>query len=164
MKKGTARRRVVAMPDGTILNRYWDDLDTPRDESYAEDTALARTSDRPAPQLYRELRAAAESGWDFSSRWFADGRTLASIQTTAIVPVDLNSLLFGLERAIGAACKAQHDVRCAQQMTRRAALRRAAMDRFLWIAPATLTSIMCGPSACARRGSRPRCSIRCSLA
>ena len=132
LKKGTARRRVVAMPDGTILNRYWDDLDTPRDESYAEDTALARTSDRPAPQLYRELRAAAESGWDFSSRWFADGRTLASIQTTAIVPVDLNSLLFGLERAIGAACKAQHDVRCAQQMTRRAALRRAAMDRFLW--------------------------------
>jgi alpha,alpha-trehalase len=43
-------RRIGAwsrMPDGSILNRYWDDRDTPRDESYREDTELAR-SQRPA--------------------------------------------------------------------------------------------------------------------
>jgi alpha,alpha-trehalase len=132
LQPAMARRRVVAMPDGSILNRYWDDLDTPRDESYAEDTMLARAGVRPAAQLYRDLRAAAESGWDFSSRWLADGHTLSSIEPTAIVPVDLNSLLFGLERAIAMACQMQHQARCAGEFGRHAAQRRIAMDRYLW--------------------------------
>ena len=38
LRRGRAHRRVVALPDGSILNRYWDDRDTPRDESYREDT------------------------------------------------------------------------------------------------------------------------------
>src|SRR5450755_1323484 len=33
LRRGGAQRRAVAMPDGSILNRYWDDRDTPRDES-----------------------------------------------------------------------------------------------------------------------------------
>src|ERR1700736_3531745 len=32
LRRGTAHRRVVAMPNGALLNRYWDDADTPRDE------------------------------------------------------------------------------------------------------------------------------------
>src|SRR5262249_31530514 len=82
LRKGAAHRHVVAMPDGSILNRYWDDRDTPRDEAYGSDTELARQSGRPAPQVYRDIRAAAESGWDFGSRWFADGHTRATIETT----------------------------------------------------------------------------------
>ena len=31
-----AYRHVVCLPDGTLLNRYWDDRDTPRDESWRE--------------------------------------------------------------------------------------------------------------------------------
>ena len=99
LRRGTAHRRVVAMPNWSILNRYWDDRDTPRDESYREDTELAHASGRPARQVFRDIRAAAESGWDFSSRWFADGHTRGTIDTTEIVPIDLNSLLFGLEIA-----------------------------------------------------------------
>jgi len=68
MGRGKARARVVGLPDGSILNRYWDDRDSPRDESYREDTELARESGRNPRQLFRDLRAAAESGWDFSSR------------------------------------------------------------------------------------------------
>ena len=30
---GGVHRRVVALDDGSILNRYWDDSDAPRDES-----------------------------------------------------------------------------------------------------------------------------------
>ena len=60
--------------DGTMLNRYWDDRDTPREESYREDVETASASGRPAAEVYRNLRAAAESGWDFSSRWLADGK------------------------------------------------------------------------------------------
>jgi alpha,alpha-trehalase len=132
LRPGTAHRRVVALPDGSILNRYWDDRDSPRDESYWQDTELARTSRRPARALYRDIRAAAESGWDFSSRWFADGRTLATIDTTEIVPGDLNSLLYGLENAIRAGCERQGNLTCARDFARRAAARRGAIDRYLW--------------------------------
>ncbi len=129
---GTSHRHVVALPDGSILNRFWDDSDTPRDESYREDTELARTSRRPAPQLFRDIRAAAESGWDFGSRWFADGHTRATMDTTEIVPVDLNSLLFGLEKAIRAGCERRGDKVCALEFERRAAARRGSIDRYLW--------------------------------
>lgn len=132
LRRGTASRRVVALADGSILNRYWDEYDTPRDESYREDMALAHASHRPASQVFRDIRAAAESGWDFSSRWFADGRTLATIDTTEIAPVDLNSLLFGLENAISIGCRRQADEACANEFADRAARRHSAIDRYLW--------------------------------
>jgi alpha,alpha-trehalase len=132
LARGGSHRRVVAMPDGTVLNRYWDDRDTPRDESYREDTELARTSHRPPKQVYRDIRAAAESGWDFGSRWLADAHTLATITTTQIVPVDLNALLFGLEVAIRQGCERAHDEPCALEFAGRAERRRAAVDRYLW--------------------------------
>ena len=135
LEPGGAHRRVVALPDGAILNRYFDDRDTPRDESYREDTKLARASGRPPAQVYRDIRAAAESGWDFSSRWFADGRTMATIVTTEILPVDLNSLLFGLESAIAAGHEHRGST-AAVDFRRRAAARRVAIDRYLWDAAA----------------------------
>jgi len=127
-----AVRNVVAMPDGAILNRYWDERDTPRDEMFPKDVAVAKTSSEPKDVLYRNIRAAAESGWDFSSRWFADDHNLATIETTNIIPVDLNSLLFGLEQAISAGCGKKKDSACAREFAGRAARRRAAMNRYLW--------------------------------
>jgi alpha,alpha-trehalase len=135
LQRGRARARVVRMPDGSILNRYWDDRDSPRDESYREDTELARQSGRNSRQLFRDLRAAAESGWDFSSRWLADTRTLATIDTTEILPVDLNSLLFGLEQAISAGCERTHEQACAREFSQHAVQRQAAIDRYLWDEP-----------------------------
>jgi alpha,alpha-trehalase len=82
--------------------------------------------------VYRDLRAAAESGWDFGSRWFADGHNRSSIETTEIIPVDLNSLLFGLENAIRAGCEHGGDTTCANDFAHRASARRAAMDKYLW--------------------------------
>jgi alpha,alpha-trehalase len=72
LRPGQAWRRVVALQGGALLNRYWDDRDTPREESWREDVAAAAQADRPAAEVYRDLRAAAESGWDFSSRWLRD--------------------------------------------------------------------------------------------
>ena len=96
------------------MNRYWDDSDAPRDESYFEDVSLGRLAKGDPQRTYREIRAAAESGWDFSSRWFADGRTLATIETSQITPVDLNALLFGLEGAIHAGCERAGDRDCVE--------------------------------------------------
>jgi alpha,alpha-trehalase len=129
---GKAHRRVVRLADGSVLNRYWDDRATPRDESWQEDRDTARASKRPAAEVYRDLRAAAESGWDFSSRWLADGKTLATIRTTAILPVDLNSLLYGLELTIARGCAEAKRVDCDNRMRNRAQTRRVAMRRLMW--------------------------------
>ena len=129
---GHARRNVVAMPDGVVLNRYWSSADTPRDESYRDDVLTARASGRPPARVYRDLRAAAESGWDFSSRWLGDGHHLTTIRTTAIVPVDLNSLLYGLEEAIAHGCAARRESACARRFLARARRRKRAIDRYLW--------------------------------
>lgn len=132
LSAGSAHRRVVRLHDGSLLNRYWDDRDIPREEAYREDVATARGSGRPVAEVYRNLRAAAESGWDFSSRWLADGKTLATIRTTDFIPPDLNSLLYQAELTIAKACEAASDAACAKDMRTRAASRKAAVSRLLW--------------------------------
>ncbi len=92
-----AYRRVVRMQDGSILNRYWDDKSVPRPEAFHEDTLLAAGSGGNPETIYRHIRAAAESGWDFSSRWFRDGQNMSTIQTTDLIPVDLNCLILFME-------------------------------------------------------------------
>jgi alpha,alpha-trehalase len=100
---GTAYRRVVRLPDGAVLNRYYDDIPEPRPEAYREDYTLAqRVPEGRRTALYRNLRATAESGWDFSSRWMRDPKDLGTLETTDLVPVDLNSLLYHTERTIAA--------------------------------------------------------------
>ena len=132
LKPGTAHRRAVMLDQGAILNRYWDDSDLPRDESYADDAVLAKSSHRPPRMVYRDIRAAAESGWDFGSRWFKDPESRETIDTTQIIPVDLNSLMYGLEQAIAAACVQKADVKCAAEFTARAERRHRAIDTYLW--------------------------------
>ena len=129
---GHAFRNVVRLADGTLLNRYWDARDAPRDESYLEDVRTAAASGRPPEIVCRDLRATAESGWDFSSRWLADGRTLASVRTIDIVPVDLNSLLVHLEQTLSEAYLLKGDAALAASYQRRAEARAAAIRRLMW--------------------------------
>lgn len=132
-RRGGASAHVVVLPDGAVLNRYWDASTTPRDESYLEDVRTAQqVPARPAPEVWRDLRAAAESGWDFSSRWFGDDRSLTSIRTTSIVPVDLNSLMFNLELTIAKGCSVTRDMVCVAEFAARADRRAAAINRYLW--------------------------------
>jgi alpha,alpha-trehalase len=133
LKPGDAARNVVMLPDHTVLNRYWDASDTPRDESYLEDVTTAKQVPGRAPnEVYRDLRAAAESGWDFSSRWFGDNMTLATIRTTSIVPVDLNSLMFHLETTIARGCGEARDFGCVAQFIGHAAKRALGINKYLW--------------------------------
>ncbi len=117
---------------GEILNRYWDERDTPRDESYLEDVTTASGSARPAHEIYRDLRAAACSGWDFSSRWLEQPDRLDSIRTTSIVPVDLNALLHKLESAVAELSEAAGDADAAAAFRGKAALRKQAMNALFW--------------------------------
>ncbi|PJJ52757.1 alpha,alpha-trehalase TreF [Hymenobacter chitinivorans] len=132
LARGHAIRRVVRLPGGELLNRYWDSSAEPREESYAEDVAAAQASHRPAPEVYQDIRAAAASGWDFSTRWFGPAGTLSSIRTTALVPVDLNCLLSALEQSIARSYAVQHNKSQAQAWQKKAKLRRKAILRYCW--------------------------------
>jgi alpha,alpha-trehalase len=132
LKPGQAATNVVRLEDGTLLNRYWDDRDTPRDESYAEDVATAEATHRPVAEVYRDLRAGAESGWDYSSRWFADGKTLATLHTTEILPVDLNSELFHLESALSYGYRLTGQIGEAEKFDDLAKARGKAIRQLMW--------------------------------
>jgi alpha,alpha-trehalase len=131
-KDKPSHRRVVRMPEGEILNRYWDDFDTPRPESYREDVETAEKSKRPLAEVYRDLRAGAESGWDFSSRWFVDAQNLATIQTTQIAPIDLNSLLYNLENLLTQTYAAQDNKAQSAHYQQLADKRKQAILKYFW--------------------------------
>lgn len=121
---------LVRMPDGELLNRYWDDADLPRPESWKEDVELMEK--HPRPGLYRHIRAGAESGWDYSSRWFSDKQHLHSIHTCDIIPVDLNSLLYIQEKTIWEACRLSGDAQRCSIYQRLAEERIAAIRKYCW--------------------------------
>jgi alpha,alpha-trehalase len=127
-----ALHRVVRMPDREILNRYWDENNTPRPEAYKEDVELAHQSSQKPEGLFRHLRAAAESGWDFSSRWFRDVSSFASIHTTEIIPVDLNCLLYHLEKMLAAGFKQQGNAERAANYLKRSVDRKNAIRKYCW--------------------------------
>nr|XP_054297038.1 trehalase [Pongo pygmaeus] len=95
----TKNRTVSVSLEGKnyLLNHYYVPYGGPRPESYSKDAELADTlpeGDREA--LWAELKAGAESGWDFSSRWLIGGpnpNSLSGIRTSKLVPVDLNAFL-----------------------------------------------------------------------
>ncbi|XP_022159986.1 trehalase-like isoform X2 [Myzus persicae] len=82
------------------MARYYAPSRGPRPESYREDFESAEffKDEYEKQEFYTQLKSAAETGWDFSSRWFitkngSDRGVLTDIKTTHIIPVDLNSLL-----------------------------------------------------------------------
>jgi len=133
LKLQQAGKSAVKLKDGSVLNRYWDDLDIPRQEAYYEDQTLTgKYPEARAKKINRDLRAAAASGWDFSSRWFADKKNIASIQTTNIVPVDLNCLLYKLELVIAKAKLLSGNDSGVVVYRKKAANRLTAIDKYCW--------------------------------
>ena len=130
-------KHIVKMPDGSVLNGYYDQLDTPRPESFRQDVETSEASKEDPEVIFRNLRSAAESGWDFSSRWFDDGQNITTIKTTELVPVDLNSLLYHLEVTLARAFRvrsdaASNDLALAREFDERAEQRNAAINKYCW--------------------------------
>ncbi|SAA35722.1 trehalase [Enterobacter roggenkampii] len=133
LQPGQANKRVVKLDDGAVLNRYWDDRDTPRPESWLDDVNTAKSNpNRPATEIYRDLRSAAASGWDFSSRWMDDPQKLGTIRTTSIVPVDLNALMFKMEKLLARASQESGDAASASKYEALATARQKAIESHLW--------------------------------
>ncbi|MDR5897149.1 alpha,alpha-trehalase TreF [Larsenimonas suaedae] len=127
-----SHRRVIKLSDGTLLNRYWDDENTPRPESFREDILTARHISRPHEDVWRNIRAAGESGWDFSSRWLADGHHLATIRTIDVAPVDLNCLMYRLEAMIARGFELEDNMTQTRFYQQRARKRRDVIRTLFW--------------------------------
>jgi len=147
LRPGESYKRVVRMKDGSYLNRYWDDNETPRQESFADDVktaekavvefisvrrfsseaAMNRAIDSIRRLTYRNLRAAACSGWDFSNRWFADGENISTIETTSILPVDLNALMVQLQQTV-----VQARMACGVKNPSTGFFFRGNFDKYFW--------------------------------
>jgi alpha,alpha-trehalase len=110
-------QRAVTFDDGITLNRYYDHLGSkPRPEAFLEDIETAHKTSNT--NIYYDLRATGECGWDFSSRWMEDEKDLSTTVTTNILPVDLNCLLYHYELALGKTTEAEH--------------RRQAIQKYMW--------------------------------
>jgi alpha,alpha-trehalase len=152
MKPGTAYKRVVMLKDGSVLNRYWDENETPRQESYKEDHETAeaiateqmkvmRFKDEASMNAFKQnslsvsyhhLRAGAASGWDFSSRWFADKKNITTIEVTDIIAVDLNCLLYQLETTLVKAARLNKNTLDFNIYTSFAANRQKAIEKYCY--------------------------------
>jgi len=149
---GTMQKRFVKMPDGEYLNRYWDEKNTPRQESYREDVEVAnkaveqkmsvmRFASQQAMDTFKSkslettfshLRAGAASGWDFSSRWFAQSDNIGTIETTDIVPVDLNCLLYFTETLLAKMYSLQGEKEVAAEFAKYANDREKAINKYFY--------------------------------
>ncbi|TLX23978.1 trehalase [Chryseobacterium indologenes] len=130
MEAGSEVKRVVRTTDGDILNRYYDEENAPRPESYLidiEDQEIAS-----GEEFYRNIRSACESGWDFSSRWFADGEHIQTIETLNLAQVDLNCLLWHLEMTLAKSSLLQGLSEKGDYFTERAARRRQMINKYFW--------------------------------
>ena len=130
LENGNNYRRVVKTQDGDFLNRYFDDENNPRLESYMIDVEDAETTSNS--EFYRNVRAACESGWDFSSRWFADGNSIQTIETLNLAQVDLNCLLWHLENTLAKASDLQNFEDKNKYYSKKAKARKIGIDKYFW--------------------------------
>lgn len=127
----------MGFDDYRYLNRYCDNGNTPRPEGYKEDIETVKKisngkpiSDEQKARIYKDLRSGAESGWDYSSRWFADGKNISTIETTDIAPIDLNALLYNLELTLARAYRMKNDAAKTTQLLKAAENRRVAINKY----------------------------------
>lgn len=104
----TQLNRTTTLGNNETFSRYFDASGEPRIEMYLSDIKLQHLASTNTTIL-SEIRAACESGWDFSSRWFDESEKLESIRTSKFIPVDLECLLWHLEQTISKAFQIMGD-------------------------------------------------------
>lgn len=139
------------------LNRYAVENTLPRPESYREDYNTAtnesyysasgiiypetvKLNDSQKAELYANLATSAESGWDFTSRWISDVEDsvrddyfpLRSLNTKNIVPVCLNSILYGNEITIAQFFNRTGNTTAGREWEQLAKTRSDSMHSLMW--------------------------------
>lgn len=127
----TSRHRAPSLEG---LHRYYVDVATPRPESYREDVeVLNKATPRSARAVYSSIAAGAESGMDFSTRWFVAGSfNMTTIHTMEVVPVDLNAVLLRTEELLSHYHREVGNAAQADTYQRAGTRRRDALWKHLW--------------------------------
>uniref|UniRef100_A0A915C2N6 Trehalase n=1 Tax=Parascaris univalens TaxID=6257 RepID=A0A915C2N6_PARUN len=132
------RRSIQLEGVASPLYRYCVVVDGPRPESYREDMESAEHIQDPfeKQRLWGDIAAAAESGRDFSSRWFSrDGPAagkMGSTRTSSILPVDLNAIICGNWRLMADMYDAMDDHSSAENCRRNFDAMRHAIHQVFW--------------------------------
>ncbi|CAK9802112.1 tre1 [Anthophora plagiata] len=134
------RKMIDVEKDGKTykMGHYIVDSVRPRPESYKEDYNLAQLLPEELRDFfYNNIKAGAESGWDFSNRWCIGNNksemlSLLNISTQYIIPVDLNAilqqnarLLSEFHTLLGNNAKSQYYAKIAAEL-------QMAIDNVLW--------------------------------
>ena len=116
------------------LNHYNVDSYQPRPESYVDDlvTSMKFNTEEEKAKLYKNLASGAESGWDFSSRWFENTNDITSIKTSEIIPVDLNSILYLVEMTLSQMHNTLGNSLKRHIYFKKAKLRQSLIQNYLW--------------------------------
>ncbi|KAF9602497.1 hypothetical protein IFM89_028511 [Coptis chinensis] len=116
------------------LGRYYAMWNKPRPESSTIDkeSALKLLNVSEKQQFYRELASAAESGWDFSTRWMRNQSDLTTLATTSILPVDLNVYILKMEHDIAFLARSIGQTRTAEHFLNASQAKRKAMNCIFW--------------------------------
>ncbi|RNA16786.1 Neutral trehalase [Brachionus plicatilis] len=116
------------------VNIFKAKTDKPRPESYFEDiiTADFLTDDAQKGKLYQHIASGAESGHDFTSRWFQDPMKISTIEASDIIPVDLNAILYKTELVISKLSHLKGDLDTAKQFRNFSIERMNTINTVLW--------------------------------
>ncbi|KAH7388450.1 hypothetical protein KP509_16G076300 [Ceratopteris richardii] len=133
----TSGPKQVTILDGSghehTLSRYYANWKAPRPESYINDVQIAAgVSVNKQEALYHDIATAAESGWDFGSRWLRDEENLSTLFTSWILPADLNAYVFQMESNIAYFAKVLGVKSAVRKFGRAAKARQIAMDSIMW--------------------------------
>ncbi|XP_030621075.1 trehalase [Chanos chanos] len=121
-----------------VLNRYNVEVGLPRPESFTDDVELAEGLSPDAQEkLWVELKAGAESGWDYTSRWYINsqnqsGGTFKDTRTSAILPADLNALMCRNERVLAYLYRIVGNEEAAKRYDQAVSARIKAIESLLW--------------------------------
>jgi len=132
LSKGHSFHNLVRLSSGELMNRYWDSSSQPREESYMQDMHSMALTKEDSATYFQNIRAAAESGWDFSTRWFDDNKGLSSIHTTDLIAIDLNCLLFHLELSLAKSYHLTGNKELEKDFRSKALARKRAILKYCW--------------------------------
>ncbi|KAJ8513267.1 hypothetical protein OPV22_003701 [Ensete ventricosum] len=124
----------VAQGKRHSLSRYNAMWNKPRPESATTDEESASKLSTAAQKknFYHQLASTAESGWDFSSRWMSNSSDLTTLETTSIIPVDLNAFIYKMESDIAFFAKLTGDSVTSESFLAASKARRAAITSIFW--------------------------------
>ena len=120
-KSEKAYQKVAFLPNNNLLNRYYANENVPMVE--------ISTSENITKDFYKNLRATHESEWTEGKRWLSNS---GLAQTTDILPVDLNALLYFMETTLSEVYKAKGKGDYAKSFALLAQKRKAIFNQYFW--------------------------------